>query len=137
MKFPPSILWIWKLTSKFALFLDNFSSTPWFQFIPYRSMPTKDLYRLNDFPELQTHTSPCLLWISCRYYTNILNLTYLKLKSVTKSQLPPSYTPSFTSLLLCLLCLFQLVVLQFIQPLRLEIIKSGLIFTFSTPFPTN
>ena len=138
LKFPPStILWILKLTYKFALFLDNFSSTPWSHFIPYMSMPTKAVYRLNNFPELQTHTSPCLIWISFEYSTNTLNLTYLKLKSMIKSLLPPSFLPSFTSLLLCLLCLFLLVVLLLIQPLRLEIIKSGLIFTFSTPFPTN
>lgn len=54
-----------------------------------------------------------LIWILNKH----LNLAYLKLKSTIKSLLPSSLMPSFKSLLLCLLCLFQLGGLLFIQPL--------------------
>lgn len=89
------------------------------------SMPEKDFYGLS--PQKSRPYPPCFLYISLGSPTFILNAAYLKLKSNTKSLLPSSLMLPFTSLLLCLLCPFQLMTLLFTQPLRLEIIKSGLI----------
>lgn len=97
------------------------------------SMPAKDLCSLYVSPEIQTHIPPCILYISLGDPTHTLNLAYPKLKSITKSLLPSSLTLPFTNLLLCLLCPFQLMTLLFTQPLRLEIIKSGLILHFQYP----